>query len=105
MTHLHHQGDARLIVADQPEPNGVVRVNSNQQKRVKLLSAVIGASAVVAVGAVGVAVANERAGPGTVMSGPGMTLGPTTTTTTPPAAPVTSVAVPTDTATPPSGFR
>jgi hypothetical protein len=105
MTHLHHQGDARLIVADQPESNGVVRVNSNQQKRVKLLSAVIGASAVVAVGAVGVVVANERAGPGTVMSGPGMTLGPTTTTTTPPAAPVTSVAVPTDTATPPSGFR
>ena len=80
-------------------------MNSNQQKRVKLLSAVIGASAVVAVGAVGVAVANERAGTGTVMSGPSMTLGPTTTTTTPPAAPVTSVAVPADTATPPTGFR
>jgi hypothetical protein len=28
----------RLIVADEPEPNGVVRVNANQQKRVKLLS-------------------------------------------------------------------
>jgi hypothetical protein len=80
-------------------------VNSDQQKRVKLLSAVIGASAVVAVGAVGVAVANERSGPGTVMSAPGMTLGPTATTTTPPAVPVTSIAVPVDKATPPKGFR
>jgi hypothetical protein len=80
-------------------------VNSNQQKKVKLLSAVIGAGAAVALGAVGLAVANERAGTGTVMSGPGMTLGPTTTTTTPPALPVTSVAVPTHTATPPKGFR
>ena len=80
-------------------------MNSNQQKRAKLLSAVIGASAVVAVGAVGVAVANEQAGTGTVGSGPEVTLGATTTTTTPPTAPVTSVAVPTDTATPPPGFR
>jgi beta-lactam-binding protein with PASTA domain len=38
-------------VADQPEPNGVVRVDQ-QKKSVKLLSAVIGASAVVAMGAV-----------------------------------------------------
>jgi hypothetical protein len=98
------KGTPRLN-ADEPEPNGVIRVNSNQQKRIKLLSAVIGASAVVAVGAVGVAVANERAGPGTVSSGPGMTLGPTTTTTTPPAAPVTSLATPTMTATTPAGFR
>jgi hypothetical protein len=92
-------------VADEPEPNGVVRVNSHQQKRVKLLSAVIGASAVVAVGAVGVAVANEQAGTGTVGSGPEATLGGTITTTTPPAAPVTSIAAPTMTATTPSGFR
>ena len=90
---------------DGPEPNGVVRVNANHQKRVKLLSAVIGASAVVAVGAVGVAVANEQAGTGTVGSGPEVTLGATTTTTTPPAAPVTSIAVPVDKATPPAGFR
>jgi hypothetical protein len=79
-------------------------VSSNQQKRIKLLSAVIGASAVVAVGAVGVAVANEQAGTGTVGAVPDATLG-ATTTTTPPAAPVTSVAVPVDTATPPPGFR
>jgi hypothetical protein len=80
-------------------------VNSHQQKRVKLLSAVIGASAVVVVGAVGVAVANEQAGTGTVGSGPEATLGATTTTTTPPAAPVTSIATPTMTATTPAGFR
>ena len=80
-------------------------MNSNQQKRVKLLSAVIGASAVVAVGAVGVAVANEQAGTGTVGAGPEATVGATTTTTTPPAAPVTSIATPTMTATTPAGFR
>ena len=80
-------------------------MNSNQQKRAKLLSAVIGANAVVAVGVVGVAVANEQAGTGTVGSGPEVTLGATTTTTTPPAAPVTSIAVPVDKATPPAGFR
>ena len=80
-------------------------MNANQQQRVKLLSAVIGASAVVAVGAVGVAVANEQAGTGTVAAVPEATLGATTTTTTPPAAPVTSIAVPTMTATTPAGFR
>ena len=74
-------------------------MNSNHQKRVKLLSAVIGASAVVAVGAVGVAVANMQAGTGTVGAVPDATLGATTTTTTPPAAAVTSFAVPVDTAT------
>jgi hypothetical protein len=99
------KGSPRLIVADEPEPNGVVRVNSNQQKRVKLLSAVIGASAVVAVGAVGVAVANEQAGTGTVGVVPEATPGATATTTTPPTAPVTSVAAPTMTATTPAGFR
>jgi hypothetical protein len=69
--------------------------------RVKLLSAVIGAGAVVALGAVGVDIANEQAGTGTVGSGPEATLGGTTTTTTP----VTSVASPTMTATTPKGFR
>ena len=80
-------------------------MNSNQQKRVKLLSAAIGASAVVAMGAVGVAVANEQAGTGTVGAVPEATLGATTTTTTPPAAPVTSIATPPMTATTPAGFR
>ena len=80
-------------------------MNANQQKRVKLLSAVIGASAVVAVGAVGVALANEQAGTGTVGAVPEATLGATATRTTPPAAPVTSIATPTMTATTPAGFR
>jgi hypothetical protein len=79
-------------------------VNSNQQKRVKLLSAVIGASAVVAMGAVGVAVANEQAGTGTVGAVPEATPG-AATTTTPPTAPVTSIATPPMTATTPAGFR
>ena len=97
----------RLNVADEPEPNGVVRVNSNKQKRVKLLSAVIGVSAVVAMGALGVIF-------GDVMSSaqPAQVGGPvapqateqTITTTTPPPVPETSVASPTVTATTPSGF-
>jgi hypothetical protein len=89
---------------DGSELNGVIRVDSNQQKWAKPSLAVIGASAVVAA-VVGVAVANEQSGAGTVVSGPGMTLGATTTTTTPPTAPATSVAVPTAKATPPQGFR
>jgi hypothetical protein len=92
-------------MADEPEPNGVVRVNSNQHKRVKFLSAAIGASAVVAMGAVGVAVANEQASTGNVGAVPEATLGATTTPTTPPAAPVTSIATPPMTATTPAGFR
>jgi len=89
-------------VANQPEPNGVVRVKPDQQKRVKLLSAVIGASAVVAIGAVAVAVANEQAGTGTVGSAPEATVGGTTTTTT---TPPTTIVSPTMKAIPPKGFR
>ena len=83
-------------------------MKSNQQVRqgrVKVFAAVIGGSAVVAVGAVGVAVANEQAGTGTVGAVPEATLGATTTTTTPPAAPVTSIAIPPMTASTPAGFR
>jgi hypothetical protein len=76
---------------------GAVRVD--QQKNVKLLSAVIGASAVVVMGAV--AVANEQAGTDTVKSAPEATA----TTTTPPTAPETSIASPETTASTPPGFR
>ena len=86
-------------VADEPGPNGVVRVD--QQKSVKLLWAVIAASAVVVMGAVAVAVANEQAGTGTVRSAPAATV----TTTTPPTAPATSLASPAMTASTPAGFR
>lgn len=71
----------------------------DQQKNVKLLSAVIGTSAVVLMGAV--AVANEQAGTNTVESAP-----EATATTTPPAtAPETSIATPATTASTPAGYR
>lgn len=69
------------------------------QKSAKFLSAVIGASAVVILGAF--AVATERGGTVTVMSAPAETA----TTTTPPTAPETSVATPPMTATTPAGYR
>jgi hypothetical protein len=86
-------------VADEPGTNGVVRVD--QQKSLKVLWAVIAASAVVVMGVVAVAVANEQAGTGTVRSAPEATV----TTTTPPTAPVTSLATPAMTASTPAGFR
>jgi hypothetical protein len=81
-------------------------VNANPQKRVKSLSAVIGVSAVVAMGALGVIFGDVSfAQPAQVVGGiaPQAT-GQTVTTTTPPAAPLTSVATPSVTATTPSGF-
>jgi hypothetical protein len=81
-------------------------VNANQQKRVKLLSAVIGASAVVAMGALGVIFGDvSSVEPAQVVGA----IAPqateqTVTTTTPPPAPETSVATPSVTATTPSGF-
>ena len=80
-------------------------MKSNQQVRqgrVKVFAAVMGGSAVVAMGALLVALHEEQA-PGasggaatgaTFIQGGDMTLGDTATTTTPPAAPATSVAVP-----------
>ena len=76
-------------------------MNSNQQKRVKVLSAAIGASAIVAMGAVSVALHEEQASgasggvatDATFIQG-SMTMGQTAITTTPPAVPETSVAVP-----------
>jgi len=81
-------------------------VNANQQQRVKLLSAVIGASAVVATGALGVIFGDvSSAEPAQVVC----SVAPpateqTVTTTTPPPVPETSVATPSVTATTPSGF-
>ena len=81
-------------------------MDSNQPKRVKLLSAVIGVSAVVAMGALGVISGDvssaepEQVGVPVAQQASEQTI----TTTTPPAAPETSVASPTVTATTPSGF-
>jgi hypothetical protein len=76
-------------------------VKSTQLKRVL---AGAGATAVVAMGALGVIVSGQPARPGTIGEGPQMTLGETTTSTTPPTTIETSVAVPPVTATPPDGF-
>ena len=79
-------------------------MKSNQQVRqgrVKVFAAVIGGSAVVAMGALSVALHEEQASgasggvaAGTTFIEGSMTMGQTATTTTPPAAPATSVAAP-----------
>ena len=86
---------------------GLLEMNS---RKLKVISAAAGASAVVAMGAL-TAVLSEDSGSATVVSGPEMTLGETTTiqqaSTNEKAAstPETTMAVPEDTATPPDGFR
>ena len=81
-------------------------MNANQQQRVKLLSAVIGVSAVVAMGALGVIFGDVSSAEPEQVVGPivPQATEQTITTTTPPPAPETSVASPTVTATTPSGF-
>jgi hypothetical protein len=59
----------------------------------KMLAAVIGGSALVAAGALTMAISQEQPSSVTV-TGSGMTVGDTTTQETPPAAPETSLAVP-----------
>ena len=90
-------------------------MKSNQQVRqgrVKVFAAVMGGSAVVAMGALSVALHEEQApgasggvATGTTFIQGSVTMGDTATTTTPPAAPVTSIATPPMTATTPAGFR
>jgi hypothetical protein len=80
-----------------PGTNGVVSVD--QSTKAKVLSAVIGASAVVIMGTV--AVVNEPAGRDTIRAAPEATA----TTTTPPTAATTSMATPATTASTPAGYR
>lgn len=68
-------------------------MNAKKRTDVKMLAAVIGGSAVVAMGALTIAINQEQAAPATVTSS-GMTLGATSTQETPPTAPETTVAVP-----------
>jgi hypothetical protein len=75
-----------------------------RSQQVKKLSAVVGASAFVAMVLLGVGFAKHQPVSGMVSSEPAATLGETATTTTPPAAPVTSKATPPFTFTTPSGF-
>jgi hypothetical protein len=74
-------------------------VNATRRTNVKKLAAVIGGSAVVAMGAVTMAISQEHATYATVTSS-GMTVGATTTQATPPTAPETTIAVPAVKATP-----
>ena len=74
-------------------------MNATRRTNVKLLTAVIGGSAVLAAGAMTMAITQEQATPATI-TGSGMTTGATTTQETPPAAPETSLAVPVVKATP-----
>jgi len=69
-----------------------------RQTNVKMLAAVIGGSAIVAAGALSMAI-SQQAAPATITSS-GMTVGATSTQETPPAAPETTIAVPLVKATP-----
>jgi hypothetical protein len=64
-----------------------------------MLAAVVGGSAVVAAGALTVAISQEQAAPATITSS-GMTVGATSTQETPPTSPATTLAVPVVKATP-----
>lgn len=66
----------------------------NANTNVKMFAAVIGGSAVVAMGAVTMAITHEQAIPAEVASS-GMTVGATTTPQTPPSTPEIAIAVPT----------
>jgi hypothetical protein len=77
-------------------------VNTTRRPNVKMLAAVIGGSAVVAAGALTMAINQEQASPATLTSS-GMTMGATTTQATPPTAPETTIAVPLVKATPYGG--
>ena len=68
-------------------------MNDTRRTNVKMLAAVIGGSAVVAMGALTMAITEQRASPATLTSS-GMTVGATSTQETPPATPETTVAVP-----------
>jgi hypothetical protein len=73
--------------------------------RIKIASAGVGAAAVVAMGALGVALTVEGDGAATVsVVSDEMTLGETVTETTAPPEPETTLAEPTATAEPPDGF-
>ena len=81
----------------------------NQQKIVRLLSALIAASAIVVMAVLAVALNEEQTGLGTgtvaPLAGGGMSTGVTITTTTPPTALRNPVAQPTKKAAIPKGFR
>ena len=68
-------------------------MHATRRPNVKMLAAVIGGSAVVAAGAVTMAITQQQASPATVAGG-GMTIGATSTQETPPSVPETTLAAP-----------
>jgi hypothetical protein len=70
-------------------------MNEKNRDNVKVLSAVIGGSALVAMGALSMAIGQEQAGPDTVAKSTTMSIGATSTETTAPTVEATSMAVPT----------
>jgi hypothetical protein len=74
-------------------------VHATRRTNVKMLAVVIGGSAVVAAGALTMAIGQEQVSPATLTSS-GMTMGATSTQETPPTAPETTIAVPAVKATP-----
>ncbi len=68
-------------------------MSTNSRNNVKVLSAVIGGSAIVAMGALAMAINQEQAGLDTAAHS-NMTVGATVTQTTPSTVPATSMAVP-----------
>lgn len=75
-----------------------------KQKQLKLVAASVGAGAVVAMGALGVALGGSPESTGTFSEGPEATLGETTTVETGVTAPETSIAVPEVTVELPDGY-
>jgi hypothetical protein len=69
-------------------------MDSPKRNNVKLLAAVIGGSGVIAMGALSVAVAQERAGEESAAKSTTMTIGSTSTETTPSAVEATTMAAP-----------
>ena len=79
-------------------------MNTTKRTNVKMLAAVIGGSAIVAMGALTMAISQQEATPASISSS-GMPVGATTTQTTPGAGPETTMAVPVVKATPFGGAR
>ena len=77
-------------------------MHATARASVKRMAAVIGGSAVVAMGALTMAITQEQGEQANITSS-GMTVGATTTQETPPAVPETTIAVPAVTATPYGG--
>jgi hypothetical protein len=68
-------------------------MSTTNRRNVKVFAAIVGGSALVAIGAMNAAIVQEHAGQD-VAKGSSMTVGPTTTVTTPPTAPAVGQAVP-----------